>query len=95
MHLSASTLYVEQADILTIIQVGRIIDLTNTWRYYERDEIDELGVEHLKVILLLPVACSIYCSSAALLLLGIVHWDSIRFPNLFVTCRSGVEGEAG
>ena len=30
-------------------QVGLMIDLTNTWRYYERDEIDELAVEHLKV----------------------------------------------
>ncbi|BDA47945.1 mRNA-capping enzyme [Coccomyxa sp. Obi] len=30
-------------------EVGRIIDLTNTWRYYERDEIDELGVEHVKI----------------------------------------------
>lgn len=32
-----------------LVQVGLIIDLTNTWRYYERDEIDELGIEHLKV----------------------------------------------
>ncbi len=30
-------------------KVGLLIDLTNTWRYYERDEIDALGVEHLKV----------------------------------------------
>lgn len=30
-------------------QVGLLMDLTNTWRYYERDEIDELGVWHLKV----------------------------------------------
>ncbi|EIE27392.1 hypothetical protein COCSUDRAFT_34803 [Coccomyxa subellipsoidea C-169] len=31
------------------VEVGLLIDLTNTWRYYERDEIDALGVEHLKV----------------------------------------------
>ncbi len=30
-------------------QVGLLMDLTNTWRYYERDEIDELGIWHLKV----------------------------------------------
>ena len=41
------------------VQVGRIIDLTNTWRYYSREEIDELGIEHLKVNKLLCLCTAV------------------------------------
>lgn len=32
-----------------LLQVGLIIDLTNSWRYYDLDEVTCLGVEHLKI----------------------------------------------
>lgn len=50
VHLGMCVSEEQRTDILALSQVGRIIDLTNTWRYYNRDEIDKLGVEHLKVI---------------------------------------------
>ncbi len=32
-----------------MLQVGLIIDLTNSWRYYDLDEVTDLGVEHVKI----------------------------------------------
>lgn len=32
-----------------LIQVGLVIDLTNSWRYYEPEEVTDLGVAHLKI----------------------------------------------
>lgn len=30
-------------------QVGLMIDLTNSWRYYELEEVTDLGITHLKI----------------------------------------------
>ena len=32
-----------------LVQVGLIIDLTNSWRYYDLEEVTCLGVEHKKI----------------------------------------------
>ena len=47
-------------------QVGLIIDLTNSWRYYDLEEVTSLGVAHLKIMcrgrgkvnLPLPTSCT-------------------------------------